>query len=111
MSALMKHARLVALALLVLITAAGCNYGDGLTDIGPSVGGQILDAATNAPVAGATISIAGRMAESAFNGVYYVPDVPRGTHMMKVTKSGYAEATVEVKVDGSVANKTVLLTK
>ena len=105
----MRNARIAALALL-LLAVAGCDGYDP-TGIGPAVGGRVYDAVTNQPVEGATIEIGGRAGASAFNGVYWIPEVPRGTHQLRVTKTGYTEYLAEVKVEGSIADKNIYLAK
>lgn len=105
----MRNRRIVALALL-LLAVAGCDAYDP-TGIGPAVGGHVYDAVTNQPVEGAMIEVGGRVGASAFNGVYWIPNVPRGTHQLRVTKSGYTEYLVEVKVEGSVPNVAIHLAK
>ena len=106
----MKNARVLLIGLVLL--SLGCNnIGNGLTNIGPSVGGQVFDAATNQPVTGATVSVAGRMGQTAFNGVFYIPDVGRGAHVLKVTKEGYAEYSVEITINDSTVSKTIHLSR
>ena len=105
----MRNARTIALSLILLAVAACDGYNP--TSIGPSVGGQVLDAVTNQPVEGVMVEVGGRVAASAPNGVYFVMDVPRGTHQLRATKAGYTEYLAEVKVDNSVANRTIYLAK
>lgn len=105
----MRNARTVVLALL-LLAVAGCDGYDP-TSLGPAVGGHVYDAITNQPVEGAMIEIGGRVGASAFNGVFWIAEVPRGTHQLRVTKSGYTEYLVEVKVEGSVSDRKVYLAK
>ena len=104
----MKIARIVSLATILLLL--GCN-GVGVTGIGPSVSGRVVDADTSASISGATLTIAGRMGTSNVNGGYFLPDVPKGTHVLKVTAPGYNEFTQELVIDHGVANNTVRLTK
>ena len=107
----MKIARIVVIALVLL--TIGCNgVGfDAVTGIGPTVSGQVLDATTSTPIAGATLTVAGRMGTSNINGGYFLAEVPKGTHTLKVTADGYKEYTQEVVIDQGIANNTVRLTK
>jgi len=105
----MRNTRTAVLALL-LLAVAGCD-GYNPTSIGPSVGGQVLDAVTNQPVEGVLVEVGGRIAASAPNGVYYVADVPQGNHQLRATKAGYQEYLAEVNVASSVANRTIHLAK
>lgn len=101
----------LAASLAILLIAAGCNGGDGLTDIGPSVSGQVVDAATGGPVAEATITIGGRMGTSAANGADYIADVPKGNHLLAVTKDGYTEYRQELAVEESISHQTIALVR
>ena len=105
----MRNTRIVALALL-LLAVAGCDAYDP-TGIGPAIGGHVYDAVTNQPVEGAMIEVGGRVGASAFNGVFWIPNVPRGTHQLRVTKSGYTEYIAEVKMEGSISDRNIYLAK
>ena len=106
----MKIARTVVIALILL--TIGCNgVGLGITAIGPSVSGTVVDAVTRQPVSGATLTIGGRMGTSNANGGYFLAEVPKGTHVLEVTAPGYAEYTQELVIDHGIANNTVRLTK
>lgn len=107
----MKIARTTLIALVLLL--AGCNgVGlDGITAIGPSVSGVVVDAQSSLPISGATLSIGGRMGTSNINGGYFIAEVPKGTHVLKVTAPGYTEYQQELVIDHGVANNTVRLTK
>lgn len=100
------------LALPLLLLAAACNVGDGVTDLGVYISGRVVDGATSQPVEGATITIGGRMGASAINGAYFITDVPKGNHLLRVSKAGYAEYTEEMTVgDNGIPNKTITLAK
>ena len=105
----MQKRTLFALSLLIVVVA-GCNGMDPV-NLGPSVYGTVLDAATQQPVADASVTIAGRAGATAPNGNYFLSDVPRGTHTLKVTKADYATYSVEVTVEDGYVQKNVHLTK
>jgi hypothetical protein len=106
----MKIARTSLIALVLLL--AGCNGGlDGITAIGPSVSGVVVDAQSSLPISGATLTISGRMGTSNINGGYFIAEVPKGTHVLKVTAPGYTEYRQELVIDHGIANNTVRLTK
>jgi Carboxypeptidase regulatory-like domain len=108
----MKSARVVLIALALLLIA-GCNGAgfDGITGIGPTVSGTVVDNQNGAPISGATLTIGGRMGTSNINGGYFLAEVPKGAQTLKVTAPGYKEYTQELVIDQGVANNTVRLTK
>jgi hypothetical protein len=62
------------------------------------VSGTILDAATDAPLAGATVVVADIEAQTGSDGSYQLDGVPSGTHEGTATKAGYASRTFEAEV-------------
>lgn len=72
-------------------------YPDGLH-------GLVLDAASGAPVAGATVSLNGATSESATDGFYYFPPAT-GTGEMSVQAAGYLPATAVVSDDEALAGR------
>jgi hypothetical protein len=76
-----------------------------------SVGGLVLDAATQAPLASANISlIAGGQtltAMSGMDGVFHVDNVPAGTFTLTISGSGYESAMFDGALFGAVGNQAV----
>jgi protocatechuate 3,4-dioxygenase beta subunit len=76
------------------------------------VSGQVVDAKTGKPVAGATISIPGaRGVETNQSGRFAVSNVPPGVHQMVVKRNGYADARANVTIRaGDTATLNLRLT-
>ncbi|MEZ4770314.1 MAG: putative glycoside hydrolase [Caldilineales bacterium] len=72
-------------------------YPDGLH-------GLVLDAASNAPVAGATVRLNGASSESAADGFYYFP-AATGAGEITVAAPGYLPAAVAVSGDAALAGE------
>jgi hypothetical protein len=104
---MMKRAALLLLV-PVLLLASACNDDIGL-DFGLSVRGNVANAATNQPIEGATVMVAGKTAVSAPNGNYFVPDLPRGEHTITVSKTGFVTYTGTVMVDQTFVDRTIPL--
>lgn len=100
----MKTLRLL-LPLLLLMTAACNNIGDSLS-FGPSMSGLVRDAA-NAPVDGATVSLAGHSTKSVADGKFFLFNLPRGAQTLTVEKSGYITYTATVTVTES-SSETII---
>jgi iron complex outermembrane receptor protein len=90
----MRFIRSFIPAVTGMLLAAG---GIGAQGTGTVVG-RALDAATLAPVSGAVVSVADRSGLSADDGRFLVTAVPAGTHTIRVSRLGYAEASQEVTV-------------
>ena len=83
----MTYLRL-ALALYAL-SFAGCTDIDlDPIDLQYSVTGTVRNSATNAPLEGVKVTIAGRSAISAANGTYTVANLPKATLPYTAEKSG-----------------------
>ena len=106
----MKNAALL-LAFSLILLPLGCDLANDPVNLGPSVSGTVLDAATLAPIEGATITIGGRQAASQTIGAYFVPDLPKGQQTLKVVKSGYATYSEDVTIENGLTQKTVKLAK
>ncbi|MFW6205681.1 MAG: SusC/RagA family TonB-linked outer membrane protein [Gemmatimonadota bacterium] len=63
-----------------------------------TVAGSVLNASTMEPVSGATVAIADVGGITNQEGRFLVTGVPAGTHTLRVSQIGYAEATREVSV-------------
>ncbi|HEX6940588.1 MAG TPA: SusC/RagA family TonB-linked outer membrane protein [Longimicrobiales bacterium] len=91
---------------LVLALVGGFLCASSLGAQGPTgtIAGRVVDAATRAPVAGATVSLAARDVVSGADGGFTIAGVAPGTHTIRVALVGYEEATQAVTV---VAGETV----
>lgn len=102
----MKTLRLFLIALTFSATA--CNITDSVS-LNPSVSGTVVEASTNLPIEGVSITIANRTVKSRSDGRYAVLDLTKGTHSMKVEKAGYATLTQNVEVKDTFNEKKILL--
>jgi hypothetical protein len=104
----MTYLRL-ALALYAL-SFVGCTDIDlDPIDLQHSVTGTVRDSASNAPIEGVKVTIAGRSATTAANGTYTVPNLPKATLPLSAEKSGYTTATDFVAVDELMTQKNLSL--
>jgi iron complex outermembrane receptor protein len=73
---------------------------------GPSgtIRGKVTDSASQRPVHGATISVAGKTAVTQADGRYYLSDVPAGTNDLRVRMIGYSPLTLRIEVIGGQTN-------
>ncbi|MFW5950769.1 MAG: SusC/RagA family TonB-linked outer membrane protein [Gemmatimonadota bacterium] len=71
-----------------------------------TVAGRVLDAATQEPVVGATVTVADRGAVTNSAGRFLITGVPTGTHTIRIQQIGYAEGSREVTVE---ADETLTL--
>lgn len=63
-----------------------------------TVAGRVTDSATRQPIAGAAVAVAERGALTDEEGRYTITGVPTGTHTVRATRIGFAEATRSVTV-------------
>ncbi len=96
----------IAVAVVLLI---GCNAINDPASPAPAVQGVVFDAASQQPVAGARIEIAGRIATTNANGQYYVAGVPNGAQALTASKDGYATYITDVRVTSDVNEKKLHL--
>jgi hypothetical protein len=96
---------------LLLLLSLGCNNIDNPVDLGPAVRGIVTDAATNATIAEARVTVGLRSGQTNVNGAYYIPDLQKGTHTLNVEKAGYVTYTAQVTVEDSLGEKNVKLAK
>jgi TonB-dependent starch-binding outer membrane protein SusC len=76
-----------------------------------TVGGVVVDVATDLPMSGVTVAVSGRGAITGANGRYLITGVPVGQHTVRVTMLGYRDATEEVIVrPGEVATANFAMT-
>jgi len=100
------------LVLVVAALVAGCN--DSTVSVGNDnptgvVGGLILDAASQTPIAGAAVMIntAGGALDAATTndqGVFQVPKVPSGTVIVTISLMGYETTVFTAFLNGAVGN-------
>lgn len=95
----MNVRRFILLGALI-VALAGCE-GAGDIDLDPMVQGQVVDATSNEPLSGVTITLAASQASSNATGGYLI-FAPKGTHVLRATRSGYAPFEVTLAVGGSV---------
>jgi len=75
-----------------------------------SVSGRLVDAESGEPLIGASVIIdaLGKGASSNFDGYFMIPNVPAGTHTMKISYVGYGTTDREIQVGGDENNMGVL---
>lgn len=75
------------------------------------VAGTVTDSSTGAPVAGATVSVAGKSATTGSDGKYSITGVTGGTYTLTVTATGYQSWSSSVTVvNGSTVTLNAALT-
>src|SRR5215470_16097325 len=95
-----KSGRCFALALF--LSTAGTAYAAG--ELEGQVRGRLIEASTNAPVPGATVTVtspnlgAARVATTSEEGEYLVPGLPVGHYKVTVTYPGVKPMTREILV-------------
>lgn len=93
----------VALLLFPLLTGCGGGGGGGTPADDATVRGTLRDDGTLAPVAGATVAVAGKAATSNANGVFSVA-APRGPATITITAPGYEQLVVNATLSAGVNN-------
>jgi Carboxypeptidase regulatory-like domain len=96
-----RAARLLVVLALVLYGAAGCN-ADSLPPAAgfASVTGTVVDAKTNAPIAGAIVTIDTVLtATSDASGKFTIDKVPSGMADYAVTATGYQTLTASTQIE------------
>ncbi|HWE27117.1 MAG TPA: carboxypeptidase regulatory-like domain-containing protein [Polyangia bacterium] len=93
-----------------LVLVGGCSQGVSVDNGNPTgtVAGVVLDATSEAPLTGATVSIiAGDKTQTAttdMNGQFAVAKVPSGTFIMTVSQMGFVTAQLTDMLGGAVGN-------
>ena len=89
--------------------AASQNFALAPFGVG-TVQGQVTDAVTGSPVAGATVSYVGGTATSDSGGMYTLASLPDGNSTVTATRSGYTDqSAVVVIATGSTTNQDFAL--
>jgi hypothetical protein len=97
------------LIVLIGVFIAGCNNISDPVQLGPAVHGIVYDVATQAPIPGVRIEVAGRVAITNSNGSYYLADVPKGLQVLTATRTGYAKYVTDVQVASDANEKKFYL--
>lgn len=93
----------LALALL-LLTIVACNRVDDPLRSDPAVYGTVRDVATGEPLDAVHVAVDASPGMTAPNGAYYVPNVARGTHTLRLHKEGYEDFVTVVTVDDELVS-------
>lgn len=95
----MRRSHLVALAAALLLPSV--LPAQAAAPVQVEVSGRVVDAATQAPVAGAVVQLSdvGRKAVSDSAGRFVLQRVPRGMHQWVITRIGYAAWEESAEVD------------
>jgi hypothetical protein len=100
--------RLISIAVVVLVTFAGT----GAQAPSASVAGEVLDAATGAPIGGATLTLSGEMALATVTddrGKFRFDRVPIGVYTsLRSTAQGYAAGSYGATTSGWVVGSIAL---
>jgi hypothetical protein len=94
----------IAFACLLAIVAIGCSEDNSVGPGGSSaITGRVIDALTNAPLAGASISTtpATQSVVTDTGGNFTIANVAAGTYAINASRAGYANATLPVTMTGS----------
>ncbi|CAN5648019.1 TonB-dependent receptor [soil metagenome] len=96
---------------LVLLLLAVLPLGAAAQETG-SISGQVVDQATQQPLQGAQVTVAGTSIGTLTDqrGRFLIPGVPRGPRTVRVSLLGYRQETTEVNVGATPVNITVALT-
>lgn len=94
---------IVALLLFPLLTGCGGGGGGGTPADDATVRGTLRDDGTLAPVAGATVAVAGKAATSNANGVFSIAAHP-GPATITITAPGYEQLVVNATLSAGVNN-------
>ncbi len=100
------------LSLLVALAVVGCDEETVGPETRGSIEGQVQDASTSEPVAGAgiTTSPPTESVLSGNDGTFALDDVSTGNYTVEVSKTGYKSRNVTVKVrENRTASATILL--
>lgn len=97
--------------LVVLFAFTACNGINNPVDLGPTVRGTVTDAATNAFIPEARVTVGIRTGMTNPNGAFFIMDLQKGTHTMTVEKTGYVTYTATVTVDETLGERNVKLVK
>jgi hypothetical protein len=98
------------LSLVAIATVLGCGDTVSVGNNNPKglVGGVIVDAASEMPLAGATVHIVSADATvdatADMNGVWQAKDVPAGSIIVTLSQMGYVTATFNATLSGAVGN-------
>src|SRR5262249_30425789 len=102
------------LSLVLLLGIVGCGSSgsnsvsvDNMNPLG-TVGGIVVDRATEMPIAGATVTLvsggATLTATTSASGVYALNKVPAGSFTMTISQMGYQTALIDDALNGAVGN-------
>jgi hypothetical protein len=94
---------------LAFALIAGCQQSSGSqADPLGSVGGLLVDAITQQPLSGATVTVVSGgqsfTAMSGADGAFSVPKVPAGDLIVTIADSGYLTATLTTTLDGAAGD-------
>jgi len=91
-------------SLTVTIAGGQTSSADfALAPIPPATGslaGRVTDATALTPIAGATVSCAGKSAVTDASGAYAIPDIPRGSYTASASAAGYLDQSLTVTIAG-----------
>ncbi|HEU4559437.1 MAG TPA: carboxypeptidase regulatory-like domain-containing protein [Longimicrobium sp.] len=95
----MRRSHLLVLSASLLLPSSLRSQAGAPVQV--EVGGRVVDAVTQAPVAGAVVELrdVGRKAVSDSTGWFVLQRVPRGTHEWRISRIGYAAWEESTEVD------------
>lgn len=101
----------MALGRSILFALIGCLLGAAqLSAQSGTVTGRVVEGASQEPLAGAAVSVAGRNTVSGADGRFSVSGVPQGAQTVQASRIGFATATQQVNVpNGGTVNVTLTL--
>jgi len=87
---------------LVCLVVGGLVFGACGDSTDPSTTGkligQVRNAVTQAPLAEATVTVAGRTGQTGGDGRFEIDSVPAGTHEVTAEAAGYVTATIDAEI-------------
>jgi Carboxypeptidase regulatory-like domain/Putative Ig domain len=91
------------LGLVILVAAVACGDANDPQPFGSLVG-VARDAASQAPLEGVTVTVAGREGQTAGDGSYEIDSVPTGTHEVTAERAGYVSDAFDAEIRADIDN-------
>ena len=100
--------RVLAIAAGLALVASLCSCAITSSDLSGSLTGQVLDAATGFPIAGAVVECYGTIAVSGADGSYSIAGIPTGDRVVSASAQGYDDYAEVVNVGESTLHNILM---
>jgi hypothetical protein len=90
-------------SLLCVLALAACGDPNDPQTFGSLIG-MVRDAASQAPLAGVRLAVAGREGQSGSDGRYKIDSIPTGTHQVSAEAAGYVSGTLDAEIRPGIDN-------